>query len=87
MNTQTTYTSTSKKFNEMVKTHEALYAEKGGNRYCQVWWDYENQEWVLQCGYVMMPVDYTEKHTDLAELEKSMRDFVNFRRWTWQTWE
>lgn len=77
--------STSKKFNQMVESFETLGCEIG-NRWFKVWWDFEGQEWVLQAGHNGTPANYTETHTDLAELEKSMRETASFRQWHFVNW-
>ena len=80
-----TYTSKSQKFNQMVAGNETLGTVKN-NRWFKVWFDMEAQEWQLQAGREMMPADYTETHTDIAELEKSMREVATFRSWNFSDW-
>lgn len=81
----TTHTSTSKKFNQMVEGQHVLQTTVNNRRF-QVWFDWESNAWTLRAGRVGGMIDYTETHTDLAQLEKSMREVASFRSWNFSDW-
>lgn len=78
--------SKSKKINQIIENYEMMQSTKSTGRYAQAWRDIETGTYHLQAGYEGMPADYAEEHDTVLELEASMRDFADLRKWNYRNW-